>query len=527
MRKSGILMPISSLPGSYGIGTFSKEAYAFVDFLKASGQTLWQILPLGPTGYGDSPYQSFSTFAGNPYFIDLETLIEEGLLTKEECDALDWGGSTEYVDYSNVYTSKYKVLRMAFSRVKPEEDEGFLAFIAANYDWVLDYALFMAVKNAHNGACWTQWEQDILLRKEAAIEEYRAKYMEDILFYEYIQYLFDRQWSALKSYANDAGIKIIGDVPIYVALDSADLWANPELFQLDQDNMPLAVAGCPPDAFSETGQLWGNPLYRWEYHKSTGYTWWIRRMKHSFAWYDVVRMDHFRGFESYYSIPADATTAIDGVWEKGPGMDLFHALEEALGPQEIIAEDLGLLTPAVNKMLKDSGYPGMKVFQFGFYEDSDSVYLPQNHIQNCVVYTGTHDNQTTLGWYHSLKPTDRAFLEEYTGITSWKNVCSVMIKHAMMSVADTCIIPMQDYLELDDRARINEPGTLGNNWKWRMAQEVAAEYETLSKHIHKLVKMFGREQDETMTETVCSKDCDLSENEVCYHNIPEACCVAD
>ena len=253
MRKSGILMPISSLPGSYGIGTFSKEAYAFVDFLKASGQTLWQILPLGPTGYGDSPYQSFSTFAGNPYFIDLETLIEEGLLTKEECDALDWGGSTEYVDYSNVYTSKYKVLRMAFSRVKPEEDEGFLAFIAANYDWVLDYALFMAVKNAHNGACWTQWEQDILLRKEAAIEEYRAKYMEDILFYEYIQYLFDRQWSALKSYANDAGIKIIGDVPIYVALDSADLWANPELFQLDQDNMPLAVAGCPPDAFSETG----------------------------------------------------------------------------------------------------------------------------------------------------------------------------------------------------------------------------------------------------------------------------------
>lgn len=498
MRRSGILMPVSSLPGNYGIGTFSKEAYAFVDFLKASGQKLWQILPLGPTGYGDSPYQAFSTFAGNPYFIDLEALIEEGLLTKEECDALDWGGSSEYVDYSNLYQSKFKALRLAFSRVNLVENEGFIAFVARNYDWILDYALFMAIKNAYNGICWMQWEKDILLRGEAALEKCCEKYMEDILFYEYVQYLFDRQWNALKEYANAAGIKVVGDVPIYVALDSADIWANPELFQLDEKNMPLAVAGCPPDAFSETGQLWGNPLYRWDYHKETGYAWWIRRMKHSFELYDIVRIDHFRGFESYYSIPADAKTAVDGVWEKGPGIDLFKAIEEALGQKEVIAEDLGLLTPAVNKLLKDSGYPGMKVFQFGFYENSDSAYLPHNHIRNCVVYTGTHDNQTTLGWYQDLKQADREFLAEYAGITSWKNVCQGMIKLAMMSVADTCIIPMQDYLELDDRARMNEPGTLGANWKWRMGEAVTEQYENLAERIHRLTKMYGRDEDEMM-----------------------------
>ncbi|MBQ8816134.1 MAG: 4-alpha-glucanotransferase [Lachnospiraceae bacterium] len=508
MRRSGILMPVSSLPGPYGIGTFSKEAYDFVDFLKAAGQTLWQILPLGPTGYGDSPYQAFSTFAGNPYFIDLEALIEEGLLTKEECDALDWGGSVEYVDYANLYRSKFKALRLAFSREKLEENEGFLAFIAQNYDWVLDYALFMAIKNAHNGACWTTWEEELLLRKESALEKYRAECMEDILFYEYTQYLFDKQWNALKAYANEAGIKIVGDVPIYVALDSTDIWANPELFQLDEKHMPLAVAGCPPDAFSETGQLWGNPLYRWEYHRETGYAWWIKRMKHSFALYDIVRIDHFRGFESYYSIPADADTAIKGVWEKGPGLELFKTIEAALGSQEVIAEDLGVLTPAVNKMLKDSGYPGMKVFQFGFYQDSDSAYLPHNQIENCVIYTGTHDNQTTLGWYQDLSAEDRAFLEEYAGITSWRNVCSKMIKQAMMSVSDTCMIPMQDYLELDDRARINEPGSLGDNWKWRMNPEVTSQYETLAERIHKLVKMFGREQTECeeTAEKLCEGD---------------------
>ncbi|MBR3761184.1 MAG: 4-alpha-glucanotransferase [Lachnospiraceae bacterium] len=492
MRRSGILMPISSLPGAYGIGTFSKAAYDFVDFLKASGQKLWQILPLGPTGYGDSPYQSFSTFAGNPYFIDLEALIEEGLLTKEECDALDWGGHEEYVDYGHMYTSKFKALRIAFSRTDLEKDEAFLEFIVHNYDWVVDYALFMAVKNAHGGACFSEWEEDILLRKEAALARYRKECMEDILFYEFVQYVFDKQWSALKTYANEAGIKIIGDVPIYVAFDSTEVWAAPELFQLDEKNMPLAVAGCPPDAFSETGQLWGNPLYRWDYHHSTGYAWWVKRMQHSFKRYDIVRIDHFRGFEAYYSIPAGEETAMNGQWVKGPGMELFKAIREALGDKEIIAEDLGLLTPEVEELLKDSGYPGMKVFQFAFYEESDSAYLPQNHIKNSVIYTGTHDNQTTLGWYLGLTREDREFLEEYAGITSWRNACQGMIKLAMMSVADTCVIPMQDYLELDDRARMNEPGSTGDNWKWRMNKGVTARYDELAARIAKLVKMYGR-----------------------------------
>ena len=492
MRRSGVLMPISSLPGEYGIGTFSKEAYDFVDFLEASGQKLWQILPLGPTGYGDSPYQAFSTFAGNPYFIDLQKLIDEGLLTKDECDALDWGGNAEYVDYSNLYASKFKALRLAFSRVNIIEDSKFWEFLTRNLDWVSNYALYMTVKNVNGGVCWTEWPEDIRLRKESAIEEYKAKYKDEILFYEYLQYLFAKQWNALKKYANTKGIKIVGDVPIYVSFDSADLWANPELFQLDEKNVPLAVAGVPPDAFSKTGQLWGNPLYRWDYHEKTGYAWWIKRMKHCYKLYDVVRVDHFRGFEAYYSVPAQDKTAERGVWKKGPGLDLFKAIEAELGKKEIIAEDLGFLTPEVLKMLEESGYPGMKVLQFAFYKDSDSAYLLQNHVKNSVVYTGTHDNQTTLGWYQTLTKEDREFLEEYTGITSWKNACSVMIRFAMMSVCDTCVVPMQDYLELDDRARINEPGSLGNNWKWRMKKDVTEQYKELSERIYKLTKMYGR-----------------------------------
>ena len=492
MRRSGILMPISSLPGKYGIGTFSKEAYAFVDFLKDAGQKLWQILPLGSTGYGDSPYQSFSTFAGNPYFIDLDALVKEGLLTQEECEALDWGESEDAVDYGKLYTSKFQILRLAFSRADLKKNKEFFAFIARNREWVIDYALFMAIKNAHDGICFHRWEEDLVIRKEAALEQCRRDYEEDILFYEFLQYVFDKQWKALKEYANESGIKIVGDVPIYVALDSADLWANPELFQLDKKNIPSAVAGVPPDAFSKTGQLWGNPLYRWDYHKATGYAWWIKRMNHCFELYDVVRIDHFRGFESYYSIPAGAKNAMKGKWEIGPGTDLFDALEEALGKKEVIAEDLGLLTPEVAKMVKATGYPGMKVFQFAFYENSDSEYLPQNHVENSVVYTGTHDNQTTLGWYLDLAKEDRDFLEEYTGITSWKNVCAVMIRYAMMSVAKTCIIPMQDYLELDDSARMNEPGTTGKNWKWRMKKDTTAQYEQLASRIKTLVNRYGR-----------------------------------
>ncbi len=492
MRRSGILMPISSLPGTYGIGSFSKEAYEFVDFLKDSGQKLWQILPLGPTGYGDSPYQPFSTFAGNPYFIDLEALVEEGLLTKEECDAQFFGAHEDEVDYGALYDVKFTLLRLAYSRAKETLMPGFAEFLNRNGEWVEEYALFMAAKNAHKGACWTQWEESLILREEETLELYRTEYASEIEFYEYVQFLFAKQWNALKAYANKKGIKIVGDVPIYVAFDSADIWANPKLFQLDEKNVPLAVAGVPPDAFSATGQLWGNPLYRWEYHKKTGYAWWIKRMKHCFKMYDIVRMDHFRGFEAYYSVPAGDETAERGEWEKGPGMELFSAIEEAIGKKEIIAEDLGFLTPEVWELLQESGFPGMKVLQFAFYENSDSEYLLHNHISNSVVYTGTHDNQTTLGWYQSLSKKDRAFLEEYTGVTSWKDVCKGMIRMAMMSVAQDCIIPMQDYLELDDKARINEPGSMGKNWKWRMTKKSASEYKELSERIYKLTKMYGR-----------------------------------
>ncbi|MCD8379534.1 MAG: 4-alpha-glucanotransferase [Lachnospiraceae bacterium] len=493
MRRSGILMPISSLPGPYGIGTFSKEAYRFVDFLKSAGQTIWQILPLGPTGYGDSPYQSFSTFAGNPYFIDLEALIKEKVLTREECEALDWGSSSEYVDYEHMYISRFIALRKAFERAKKKlaHDEDFLDFIDRNYDWVADYALYMAVKDSYGGKCWIAWEEDIRSRKPEAIEEYRERYTDDILFYEYLQYQFDRQWSRLKAYANARGIRIVGDLPIYVAFDSMDTWANPELFKLDEERNPVAVAGCPPDAFSETGQLWGNPLYDWEYHKKTQYAWWIRRLRHCFEIYDIVRIDHFRGFDEYYAIPYGAETAVNGKWMPGPGAALFERMEEVLGKQEVVAEDLGVLTDSVIAMVKKTGYPGMKPLQFAFGSGADNQYLPHNYDRNCVVYTGTHDNQTTRGWYHDLDARTKKHVKEYAEIHSEKEAAWRLIRLAMMSVADTAVIPMQDYLNLGDEARINTPSTLGDNWKWRM-REGAAD-KALASKIRKLTRFCNRE----------------------------------
>ncbi len=492
MRRSGILMPISSLPGPYGIGTFSKEAYRFVDFLKSAGQTVWQILPLGPTGYGDSPYQSFSTFAGNPYFIDLEALIKEKVLTKEECEALDWGGSSEYVDYEHMYISRFIALRKAFERAKKKlsRDEDFLAFIDRNYDWVVDYALYMAIKDSYGGKCWIEWDEDIRLRKPEAIEAYRETYTDDILFYEYLQYQFDKQWSRLKAYANAKGVRIVGDLPIYVAFDSMDTWANPELFWLDKDRNPVAVAGCPPDMFSETGQLWGNPLYDWEYHKKTQYAWWISRLKHCFEIYDIVRIDHFRGFDEYYSIPYGAETAVNGKWLPGPGAALFARMEEVLGKQEVVAEDLGVLTDSVIALVKTTGYPDMKPLQFAFGSGADNQYLPHNYDRNCVVYTGTHDNQTTRGWYHDLDPKSKKHVKEYAEIHSEKEASWRLIRLAMLSVADTAVIPMQDYLNLGDEARINTPSTLGDNWKWRM-REGAAD-KALAKEIRKLTRFANR-----------------------------------
>lgn len=495
MRKSGILLPVSSIPSGYGIGTFSKEAYEFVDFLKEAGQKLWQILPLGPTGYGDSPYQSFSTFAGNPYYIDLVSLIESGYLTEAECNACDFGGSDEYVDYEKIYFSRFQILRKAFDRAFGEKKLGesaeYARFVKENADWLDDYALYMAVKNSFGGVCWAEWDEDIRMRKPAALAAYGEKYKTDVEFYRFQQYLFYTQWLKLKKYANSRDIEIVGDIPIYVAFDSADTWASPELFQLDEDGTPIAVAGCPPDAFSATGQLWGNPLYDWEYHEKTGFAWWMKRIGYCFKLYDVVRIDHFRGFDEYWSVPYGDETAENGKWCKGPGYAIFDAMKKTLGDKKVIAEDLGFLTDSVIELVKKTGYPGMKILQFAFDSREESDYLPHNYTGNCVVYTGTHDNDTTLGWYTALPAADRDFADRYLNLAEDEvEVEWEFIRAAISSVADTAIIPMQDYLGLDESARINIPSTLGNNWKWRMKKDACT--EQLARRIFKLNKLYGR-----------------------------------
>ncbi len=473
MRTSGMLMPVSALPGPYGIGCFSKEAYQFVDMLKEAGQSRWQILPLGPTGYGDSPYQSFSAFAGNPYFIDLEKLIEDGLLTREECDEADFGDDETEINYEKLYHTRFEVLRLAYERAKKAgvlESRDYQTFVSRESDWLLDYALYMAVKNHFGGVSWDQWDEDIRLRKPEAVRHYSEMLQDEITFYEYQQYLFSVQWTALKAYANRSGIQIIGDIPIYVAFDSADTWAGPQMFQLDEKNRPIGVAGCPPDGFSATGQLWGNPLYDWEYHKTTGYEWWLRRISYCFRLYDILRIDHFRGFDEYYSIPYGDETAENGKWMPGPGMDLFRVIQKELGDLPIIAEDLGFLTDSVRQLLADSGYPGMKVLQFAFDSREDSDYLPHHYTNNCVVYTGTHDNDTLKGWFQSIARQDQfmSFLYLNNWYTPEEEIHWDFICMAMRSVADTCIIPVQDYLGLGSEARINTPSTLGGNWTWRM-----------------------------------------------------------
>lgn len=491
-RASGILLPVASLPSKYGIGCFSKEAYAFIDKLVEAGQSYWQILPLSPTSYGDSPYQSFSSFAGNPYFIDPEALVEEGLLTKEECEAFDFGSNPVEIDYEKQYRQRFRLLRLAYGRSRIAENQEFLRFVAENADWLEDYALFMAVKERFDGAAWNEWAEDIRKRWSFAMDYYRRECYFDIEFYKYLQFVFFGQWRKLKQYANANGIRIIGDIPIYVAFDSSDAWANPEMFQFDGEYLPTAVAGCPPDSFSATGQLWGNPLYRWEYHRQSGYRWWRRRMEHCFMLYDVVRIDHFRGFDEYYSIPYGDETAEYGHWEKGPGMELFRALRAGLGEKEIIAEDLGFLTESVERLLEDSGYPGMKVLEFAFDPREKSDYLPHTYDKNCVVYTGTHDNETLVQWYKGLDEESRAFAEAYmnNAATPDKEKYWDFVRMAMMSVADTCVIPLQDYLGLDKEARINKPSTLGGNWLWRMTEEMLTD-EVIEK-IRRLTEISAR-----------------------------------
>lgn len=492
MRRNGMLLPIASLPSPYGIGGFSKEAYEFIDLLEETGQKLWQILPLGPTSYGDSPYQSFSMFAGNPYFIDLDTLAEKGWLTKEACEASDYGDNESYIDYGRIYNSRFVLLKQAFLNSDILSDEKFTEFCKANQHWLPDYALYMALKNQNDGKSWIEWEEEIRLRKPEAVEYYKKELEEECNFYEFLQYEFHEQWTKVKEYAHKKGIQIVGDVPIYVAFDSADTWANPELFQLDEKNLPLGVAGCPPDAFSATGQLWGNPLYNWAYHKKTGYDWWLKRIAYCFDLYDIVRIDHFRGFDEYYSIPYGDETAVNGHWEKGPGMDLFNTVKEKLGELDIIAEDLGFLTESVFQLLKDSGYPGMKVLQFAFDPSEDSDYLTYKYQRNCVVYTGTHDNDTTAGWFEKLSDGDKEVALRYMNsfYTPKEEQHWDLIALAMRSTADTCIIPVQDFLGLGSEARINMPSTLGDNWKWRMTK--GAFSEELKEKIRRMTKLYGR-----------------------------------
>ena len=491
MRKSGILMHISSLPGGYGVGSMGAAAYAFVDFLVAAGQSCWQILPLSPTGYGDSPYQSFSTFAGNPYLIDLDTLIEEGLLLPGELEGIDWGADPGRVDYGKLYNERARLLKIAFSRF--EETGEFREFVRDNSLWLEDYALFMAIKEHFRGRDWQNWSVSLLMRLRPVMEAYREELRESIHFQYFVQYEFFRQWRALRSYANSKGIRIIGDVPIYVPLDSADVWANPELFQLDASRRPTVVAGCPPDGFSADGQLWGNPIYDWDKMHAERYHWWIRRMKAAAKMYDVVRFDHFRGFESYWAVPADAKTAAGGEWRRGPGMDFVGAVKRALPDLHIIAEDLGFVTPEVKKLLSDSGYPGMKVMEFAFdtREPSAKDYLPHCYPSNSVVYSGTHDNLTLKQWFDETCEEDVQNAIGYLGLNEQEGYVWGVIRGAMSSVSDLCIIQMQDYLQIGAEGRMNHPGTLTSaNWTWRAKEGFAT--EELAKKIRSLTERYGR-----------------------------------
>ena len=500
-RSMGVLMSISSLPSPYGIGCLDRAAYDFVDFLAQSGQTYWQILPLGPTGYGDSPYQSFSTFAGNPYFIDLDKLVKDGLLTRHACETAHLNHDPHRVDYQKQYRHRITLLREAFENSHHHDTPAYFAFCRAN-PWLDDYALFMAIKDEKGGIPLSAWEDNLRHRDPYTLDTYRHALAHEIDFHKFIQYTFDTQWKALKAYANHQGVKIIGDIPIYVSLDSADVWASPHLFRLNKDLTPTFVAGCPPDGFSPDGQLWGNPLYDWSAHAFEGFAWWKSRLAHCLDMYDVVRIDHFRGFDEYFAIPYGHTTAREGHWERGPGMSLFSAMGDLLTSQgqdipRVIAEDLGFMTPTVEALVRDSGFPGMRVLQFGFDArdtggQSESLHLPHNYPPHCVAYTGTHDNQTLVSWYHTITDEERQAVYNYVGgnYPIGEPPVRRLIAAVMKSSAELCVIPMQDWLELDDSTRMNTPATLGHNWQWRMQKGSLT--SDLSEEILQMTKAFGR-----------------------------------
>ena len=493
-RSSGILLHPTSLPGKYGIGSLGKEAYKFVDFLKKSNQKLWQIFPLGPTGYGDSPYQCFSSFAGNPYLIDFDLLIEQNLLTEEDLKGVDFGGNEEYIDYGAIYNQKYPLLRKAYENFKANENkelkEKLETFKAENSSWLDDYSLYISLKNHFNGLPWNEWEDDIRTRKEAAINKYKAELANEIEYHNFIQFLFFTQWNNVKKYANDNGIKIIGDIPIFVAVDSSDAWANPEIFLFDPELKPVKVAGVPPDYFSATGQLWGNPLYDWDKLKELNYKWWVDRVKANLSTCDIIRIDHFRGFDEYWAVPYGDKTAENGTWCPGPRTDLFNAIKNELGELPIIAEDLGTMTQGVIDLREATGFPGMKILGFAFDSKEENDYLPHTYTKNCVVYTGTHDNDTLIGWFTKANEDDKQFARNYLNSRSDNEIHWDAIRGAWSSVANMAIAPIQDFLGLGSEARINTPGLASGNWQWRLKDGVLT--DELAERIAKLTKVYSR-----------------------------------
>ena len=497
MRTCGVLMHITSLPSPYGVGTLGSEAYKFVDFLKKAGQTYWQILPVGPTGFGDSPYQSYSAFAGNPMLIDIDELIKAGLVSEDDKDLKILAEKKEFADFGQMFSFKRLILAKAHAAFAANADSEqmylFGKFCRKNAWWLDDYAMFMSMKYFFKQVMWTEWDDSYRLRDPQTLAKYAEEHGVDIDCWKFMQFLFFRQYKNLKKYANKRGISIYGDMPIYVSMDSSDIWANPEMFMLDSDRKPTKVAGCPPDDFSPTGQLWGNPLYDWDYMDKNNYKWWIKRVQYSAKLFDLTRIDHFRGFESFYAIPAGDKTAEHGEWLQGPSMKLFSAIKADLGDVKLVAEDLGFLTDEVKAMLKAAGYPGMNVLEFGFGGE-DSSYLPHNYVKNSVVYIGTHDNETALGWYLAQDKAGKKRIRKYLGLdksASDSKVVRELIRCAYASVSENCVIQMQDWLCLDNSARMNIPSTIGGgNWAWRMDKDACT--KELAKAMKKMAKTYFR-----------------------------------
>lgn len=530
-RNAGILMPVSSLPSPYGIGTFGKDAYDFVTFVKECNHKYWQVLPLGPTTYGDSPYQSYSAFAGNPYFVDLDMLIEAGFLLKSEVISRDWGdgivpvnvseddavngrfgtyrdgniGDERYVSYEKIYNNRFDILRIAYNRFKAAcaESKKTLAkglplykqfdnFVKDNADWLEDYALFMALKSHFNNVSWGEWETDIKFRKPEAMSRYEEQLFDDIGYWKFIQFEFYLQWNALKQYANSNGIEIIGDIPIYMGYDSVDVWANQGEFQLDENLTPIKVAGVPPDAFSDAGQKWGNPLYDYDKMEANGFSWWRKRMAASAKLYDVIRIDHFIGIVKYYTIPADMPDARQGEYRQGPGQKLLDVINESIGDKKIIAEDLGVEVPEVAKILKENGYPGMKVLEFAFGGDRKNPHLPYNYTQNLVCYGGTHDNETLLGFFEDRGDWELGYAYDYLDTRDKGRMVDQVFRAAYSSVAVLTVFAVQDILKLGNWARMNLPSSMGNNWKWRMQKGQLGQHEL--ECMRYLASVFDRER---------------------------------